>query len=633
MTEGKCPSCGAPVAFRAGAGSVVVCDSCQAVVARTDRGLRSQSQVADLVDTDSPLQVGVQGTYGKKGFRVIGRLQRFNGTSTWDEWALHFDGDGSDAWLSESEGQWRLMAESPLPAKLSKEKWTPGGRFAVVDDRVTWDHVVEEVGKAEVVSAQGELPRGFTPGVKASFLEATTRNGDIAYVEQLPGEAPVLFRGKDVRLSELGLDLSALPPPRRQVKLQDARCTGCNGPLEFRAPDLAQRVACPYCGALLDCSTRKLQMLQQLAKPSPSAIPLGKKGKLFGVEWTVLARLRRSCKVDGVRYGWHEYLLWQREAGFRWLMEANAHWTFLEPLAAGKVRLAENGKSALYDGRWFELFQDVYARTDAVMGECYWQVAEGDVTRAFEYVKPPHALNLERTEDEESWTFSTYLSPDQVVEAFSPRPMFPPDGIAPSQPNPVTEAQQRNGTWALVGAAVVLLLYGFLTWRAQEVTLFSHSFTPAGPVGSPETMFFSEPFRLDHDSKLEVRGGVQGLTNSWAAMEVDLVGEDNQVTASGLDFEYYWGVEDAETWVEARSEASEPYPQMKAGTYQVRVVPNWENGKPPPGFRVEVATVGPRLLWAFWAWVLLLAIPLVNRIRYDMFESARWADSARGERP
>jgi hypothetical protein len=69
---------------------------------------------------------------------------------------------------------------------------------------------------------------------------------------------------------------------------------------------------------------------------------------------------------------------------------------------------------------------------------------------------------------------------------------------------------------------------------------------------------------------------------------------------------------------------------MPAGTYQVRLVPNWEAGKPPPQFSVVVAATGPRFLWVFWAWVLLLAAPLVQRVRHSMFESARWAESNTG---
>jgi hypothetical protein len=629
MTQGNCPSCGAPVVFAAGAGSVVVCGSCQAVVARTDRGLESHGKVAALVDTDSPLQVGLQGSWKKEGFRVTGRLQRSNGTSTWDEWALHFD-DGRDGWLTESEGTWRLLFESSFEVKLTERTRSPGAEFSLTSPGRKDTFIVEEVGQAEVVSGQGELPRGFVPGVKAAFLEATGRAGALAYVEQLPGEQAVLFRGEALKLSELGLDLSALPPPRRVVKLQDARCTECNGPLEFRAPDLAQRVACPYCGALLDCSTGKLKMLQQLAKPSPSSIPLGKKGKLFGVEWTVLARLRRSCKVDGVRYGWHEYLLWQREAGFRWLMESNGHWTFLEPISAGDLSILKSGRSVLYKGRWYKLFQEVYAQTDAVMGECYWQVAEGDVTRAAEFVNAPHAINRERTAEEESWTFSTYLAQEQVVEAFSPRPLFPPEGIAPSQPNPVSEAQLRNVWWVLVACAAVLALHFFLSGQVVQYQLFRHEWTPAGAPGSPEGIYFSEPFNVLTPSKLELKAFARGLRNSWAVVEADLVDAQDQVTAAGLEFSHYEGVEDGEEWSESALFPSEVFPVMPAGTYQLRLVPGWEAGHPAPQLTVTLETVGPRSIWVFLAWVLLLAVPLFQRVRHSMFESGRWADSTFG---
>jgi hypothetical protein len=69
---------------------------------------------------------------------------------------------------------------------------------------------------------------------------------------------------------------------------------------------------------------------------------------------------------------------------------------------------------------------------------------------------------------------------------------------------------------------------------------------------------------------------------------------------------------------------------MPAGTSQVRLVPNWEAGRPAPEFSVVVASAGPRFLWVFLAWVLLLALPVLRYVRHAMFESARWAESSTG---
>lgn len=626
MTEGKCPGCGAPVRFAAGDASVVVCGSCQTVVARTDRGLEQHGKVAALVDTDSPLSVGMSGRYDGVGYRVTGRLQRSNGTSTWDEWALWFD-DARAGWLSESEGAWRVMF--PEQGAPQFQAWNVGVRFFV--GKTTY--VVEEVGHAEVLSGEGELPSGFTPGVRARFAEATGPGGAFAYVERLPDEAAVLFVGRGTTLAALGLETSGAPPARKKAaKLAALKCTQCGGPLELRAPDEAKRVGCPFCGALLDCSSGNLRFLEKLKQPKPSPIPLGRKGKLFGVEWTCLARLKRSCAVDGVRYPWVEYLFWEKASGFRWLMESNGHWTWLEPVAAGDVTVM--GRVAECKGTTYKLFQKVEARTDEVMGECYWEVAGGDVSRAEEYIAPPHALNLDRTVDELSWTYSTYLTAEQVKEAFQPKPVWPAEGVAPSQPNPMA-GTEGNLLWAVLASVVVLAAYLVLSAADSGAVVFRDSWTVSGVPGSTESIRFGGPFTLPAGTQLEVIAEASGLQNSWAGLEVDLVDQKGEVTATYAELGYYEGVEDGERWVDNDSRSVQVTSRVPAGTYDVRLVPTWN--QPTGAFPerqltlgVMVRTTGPRFLWVFWTWVLLLAAPLIQLMRHQAFETERWGESNLG---
>jgi hypothetical protein len=624
MTEGNCPSCGAPVRFAAGDASVVVCGSCQAVVARTDRGLEEHGKLAALVDTDSPLSVGMSGRCDGVGYRVTGRLQRSNGTSTWDEWALWFD-DMREGWLSESEGTWRVMF--PEEGAPEFRVWNVGVSFSVGKTR----YAVEEVGHAKVISGEGELPRGFSPGVRARFAEATGPAGTFAYVERLPDEAAVLFVGRGVTLSALGLETSGAPPARRKAtKLKALKCTQCNGPLELRAPDLAKRVGCPFCGALLDCSTGDLRFLEKLKEPKRSSIPLGTKGKLFDVEWTCLARLKRSCAVDGVRYPWVEYLFWNKEAGFRWLMESNGHWTWLEPLAAGDVTV--NGRVAECKGTAYKLFQKVEARTDEVMGECYWEVAAGDVSQAEEYVAPPHALNLDRTLEELSWTFSTYLTAEQVKAAFQPKPTWPAEGVAPSQPNPL-EGTQGNLAWAVLACILVLGVHVVLSLADSETVVFRDSWSASGVPGSTESIRFGGPFKLPAGTQLEIIADGTGLMNSWAGLEVDLVDQQGEVTATYAELGYYEGVEDGESWEDNDTRSVQVTSRVPAGTYDVRLVPTWSlPSVPEPGLKlgVMIRTSGPRFFWVFWAWVLLLAAPMLQLMRYQAFETERWSESNAG---
>ncbi|MFN9976210.1 MAG: DUF4178 domain-containing protein, partial [Phycisphaerae bacterium] len=54
---------------------MTICDFCSAVVARGDKQLEDHGKVADLVETNSPVERGMQGTFRKKSFEIAGRVQ------------------------------------------------------------------------------------------------------------------------------------------------------------------------------------------------------------------------------------------------------------------------------------------------------------------------------------------------------------------------------------------------------------------------------------------------------------------------------------------------------------------------------------------------------------------------------
>ena len=59
VLQANCPSCGAAIEFKAGSTLVLVCPYCRSAVARTDRGLEDLGKVADIMDSESPLKLGL----------------------------------------------------------------------------------------------------------------------------------------------------------------------------------------------------------------------------------------------------------------------------------------------------------------------------------------------------------------------------------------------------------------------------------------------------------------------------------------------------------------------------------------------------------------------------------------------
>ena len=88
-----CPTCGADVEFRYDDSFVRICGSCRSAVTRTDRGVESLGQVADLVPMSSPLRLFAEGHFGSTTFLLVGMAQlKHAAGGIWQEWYAKLDG-------------------------------------------------------------------------------------------------------------------------------------------------------------------------------------------------------------------------------------------------------------------------------------------------------------------------------------------------------------------------------------------------------------------------------------------------------------------------------------------------------------------------------------------------------------
>ncbi len=625
ITQGECPSCRAPVEFTVAGAPVVICGFCNTVVGRSDVAFEDRGKVATLFDTGSQLKLGLWGMYEGRRFQLVGRVQKDWGRGVWDEWHAVFE-DEKSAWLADGEGGWYVLVRTidldlpevpPQPAQVVS---AAGRRF-----------VVEETRAAKIVSAQGQLPAGVNFGGEGVASDMTDAGGGFATIDY-SGEVPELFVGQQIKFNALGFERSELEERTRNVALLGARCPQCNGMLDLKAPDLALRVVCPYCSGLSSVENGNLAFMRMLEKPDHEPlIPLGARGTLKEVPYTCLAFLIRSCIVDGTRYSWDEYLLWNRAEGFRWLMQSEGHWTFLTPIPAGTLTVRRS--SVRYRGETYQGFQRVTACTDYILGECYWKVMVGETAIAAEWIAPPLSINEDFTDEEVTYTFGEYLEPAEVQAAFDLRQALPPKrGIAPSQP-----AKKGTGenVWAWAGLYAVVLLglqMFFLIMRPAEVLMQTDiSPRPGVASGTAEAMAFSEPFEISRGEPVGFEVSVAGLSNSWAALEFDLVNEATGAVVSAMtETSYYEGYEDGERWSEGSTRDSELVTAVPPGRYSVRLVPYFD--KPPSAFHVKVTQGHARPGWLLFTLLLVLGPALALSGRSLHMESKRWENENWSER-
>ncbi|HEX8616362.1 MAG TPA: DUF4178 domain-containing protein [Thermoanaerobaculia bacterium] len=625
MTTANCPSCGAAIQFAIGSSAVVVCDYCRSVVARSDRGVEAFGKVAELVDTGSPLQVGASGRYRGKGFRISGRTQlRHAAGGTWDEWYAAFD-DGRWGWVAEAQGRFyvtfRVESEAP-----PLERLVLGGTAAVPEPLT-----VAEIGRAVVISAEGELPWRPEPGVSYQYADLTgeeRRFATIDYSEQ----PPVVFKGTEATFSELGI--SGEPARRVRVAAAALNCTKCGGALDLKAPDRTERVWCPHCGAGHDVTHGKLQYFSMLGKRLQRPIANGATGTIDGDPYVVAGFMKRSVRFDQTYY-WTEYLLYNREKGYRWLVHSDDHWSFVTPLRPGEVHDTSAHTAATrvqYDGRNYRLFQTATAKVTYADGEFYWRVQAGETVATADYVAPPFGISKEVTSGESqevAYSHARYMEPEEVETAFGIKNLTRPQTAGPLQPYP---GARLGGMWIVMVLLLVGITVALAVTRPRRVVLSkSFDFSATAPsAGAPDNarVVFTEPFPLSGNYNVAISGNAP-LNNTWLYVAGDLANEaKGTLQTFDLPLEYYSGVDSGERWSEGRRTRRVYLARPERGTYVLRLEAQWQEGQTPPRLDLLVREGVFRPLYFALALLAISLLPAIAAIRQLMFESRRWQESA-----
>lgn len=649
MAVANCPSCGGPIEFKIGSSVVVVCDHCHSIVARTDRGYEDLGKVAALVDTGSPLRRDLPGKIRGNGFRITGRTQMKHPMGgVWDEWYAAFD-NGQWGWIAEAQGKYYLTVKTERHDLPPYDVLQIGGTFDAMK--------IVELATATTVSGEGEIPFLVEPGVTYRYADLSgesRRFGTIDYSE----DPPLLFEGEETTLADLGINIALEPGRTTKVRVTALSCTQCGGPLNLVAPDQAERVICPHCGAAHDVSDGNLQYLKTLKRHGPQPlIQLGGKGKIGDDDYVVAGYMQRSVTFDK-KYYWTEYLLFAtRTKSFAWLVDDDGHWSFVVPIGAGEVKDNDPAGAALYvryDGKTYKIFQDSVATVESVIGEFYWRVETGETARAVDYIAPPDGITKEFSDTESShevnYSLARYMPQDEVEAAFGVTGLARPRKLGTLQPLPAKRGGLGKIWAAIVLAFIVISLVVSTALPHREVLSetyrldesapatgadWSQGTTTATTTGSQSTsetsaVIITKPFEIKGGHNLKIAASTQ-LSEAWLHIDGNLFNEQSGfVEPFQMQLEHYEGVEDGEHWSEGSLSGSSYVSTLKPGTYAIRMETFRDANKPAPTLKVTVTegVYSPTGCGILILALILLTIPaIISKASSGATESQRWADA------
>ena len=507
----SCPSCGASLVFSLGSSLLRVCEHCGVAVTRKGANLETYGKVAELIPTTSVLELGAEGDYeGAPPFTLVGRLQIDHGSGTWDEWLMAFRNE-TWAWLSESQGKFHYMGRARLPPVPRFEDLRPG---ETVDLGTPGVFVVSEARSGKFVTAQGELPFDVEPGSDLHYVDLSGPGGSFGTLDYGAGsEAEALYVGHEVSLAQLGFEHLPTEEERRGKALAGAlSCPQCGGPLEVRAPDETKRIACPCCGSLLD-ATKDLAVLQALSSvPIEPLIPLGSKGRLSGVDWTLIGFMERSATVEGHSLPVAGVPAARAQPGLPLAGRGERPLVLRrDRRTPATCRAAWASAACSYRGMTLQALPDRRARrstTCSASSTGRWPAATPRRRRTSSPAAP--ALARRATVEELIWSFASYQSPDEVWKAFGLAGRPPrPSGVAPNQPWPHEQQSRSVCSRALLFLVIACLLFlVFLLARGSTVHEQVLRDPACGAVsGSPESAVFAGAVRREpRRGNLQIQG-------------------------------------------------------------------------------------------------------------------------------
>ena len=427
-----CPNCGAPVEFASAASASAVCSFCRSTLVRDGEALRRIGTSAELFDDHSPLQLGAQGRYQGVAFTLVGRLQYGYAEGTWNEWHALFDGGSNgprSGWLSEDNGAYVFAFDAP-PQDAPRAEDLEAGQTRNIAGRA-W--TVASVTRATLIAAQGELP--YPPRLQGEFIVADLRNAqdEVATLDYSDPTKPHWSTGRSVALSTLAMS-GLKEDADKSLAGRAFDCPNCGNALEVKLSS-TQSLSCGSCKSVVDVSQGVGADLTHFTQNNSGAgglepqIPLGATGRLVlggsqAEPWQVVGFMER-CDMpapgdDDEQTFWREYLLYNRAAGFAFLVDAEDGWSWVKPLTgAPQVK----GLTAVWKGVNYRQRYSYKAKVTWVLGEFYWKVRREEVAQVTDYdaggADAKKKLSREKTAGEVTWSAGEALDSNVIATAFN----------------------------------------------------------------------------------------------------------------------------------------------------------------------------------------------------------------------
>jgi hypothetical protein len=225
---------------------------------------------------------------------------------------------------------------------------------------------------------------------------------------------------------------------------------------------------------------------------------------------------------------------------------------------------------------------------------------------------------------EVNWSLGRYVPYKDVERTFNVN-LTKPSGVAPNQPF----LHKRVYLYWLM-LLPLLFIIGFVSvvvGGSNDVLTRSFQFPPL-PNAQGTQVAFSEPFELRGRRNIAVEAQ-SGANNSWIFVAGDFINEETGLVQTfDLPIEYYYGVEDGESWSEGGTTTKTYLSALPAGKYTLRLEAQWgDKWQQPTTVNLKIEQGQIRGFNFLVALIALSVIPILVALWHWSFERKRWSES------
>ncbi|WP_425097711.1 DUF4178 domain-containing protein [Tropicibacter sp. S64] len=422
----------------------------------------------------------------------------------------------------------------------------------------------------------------------------------------------------------------------RAACLESINCTACGAGLDILGGGRVTTHVCGYCGTELDAlhGYRALRQFSDMPRPD-TPFKLGMTGTIKGVTWTVIGTLGHREAWGTEIWEWVEHQLYSPTHGYVWLTVEDGHLIYSRRLRGAPQSLwmseywvenAENLPTVHHDGESFRYLETTKSRLTFVEGEFTWAPTVGEATTTISAMSPTAMLDFSETGTEREIYRSEYLPQAEVKKSFGIKPGdLVARGVHALQPYKAGEnsaflayASGLAAACSLIIAITLSSLPGFEVLPQQEISI--------------RALPYELTFDLNDTSRLATIRIAANVSNAWSYFEMDLTDPDDvPVFEAGRTVEYYYGVENGESWSEGNRSSRITFRPPEAGTYTLTIdqpeADTWGGGRNATAVTVSVRE---GLSTGFWMYFLAAGFAVLAAVTYGrkhLHRARRWSHS------